>query len=167
MATLDEIVELFLSWIPTLVNLIQVSSSQAGLFPMRDIDCSRLTTRQKLLIRKRAVGFHFANRQAINLMFYGDLITFSPTPQTLQQQEEQQHQNQQQPQQNLQQQEQQPQQPQQIEQQFYLRPRRGMTSRGRGIARGVLRPQQIILPIYSNIQTDVNEVLQVDEPSNE
>jgi hypothetical protein len=33
------------------------------------------------------------------------------------------------------------------------------------MARGVLRPEQIILPVY-NIQT-VNEEIQVDEPSNQ
>jgi hypothetical protein len=160
METLEGMVELFLTWIPNLVNLIQVSSSQAGIYPIRDIDCNRLTIRQKLLIRKRAVGFHFANRQTINLMFNGDLITFGLTQQALQQQEEpqpQQHHYQQQPQQNFQhQQEQQPQQPQQITQQFHLRPIRLTTSRGRGLARGVLRPEQRV----------ANEVLQVDEPLN-
>ena len=80
MANLDEVVELFLTWIPTLTSLIHIniSTSNAGTYSIRSIDCRHLNTKQKLLIRRRAACFHFANRHLFNLMFIDDEINFGP-----------------------------------------------------------------------------------------
>lgn|SRR5574343_274026 len=89
MASMEEVVELFLTWIPTLASLVQIniSTANSGTFSVRTIDCRHLNIKQKLLIRRRAAAFHFANRHLFNLMFMDDEINFGPklTPMQLQQ----------------------------------------------------------------------------------
>lgn len=79
MSNMEEVVELFLTWIPSLANLVDISTSTTSEnFSVRTINCRRLSIKQKLLLRRRAVAFHFANRHLCNVLFAMDEVTFGP-----------------------------------------------------------------------------------------
>ena len=78
MSNPDELMELFCSWIPTLRDSIDITSHVSQHMVTKVINYSRLTTRQKLLVRRRAVEFQFAMRHWCNVLFSTDEITFGP-----------------------------------------------------------------------------------------
>lgn len=77
MTTLEEYVELFLTWIPLLASKVVVYQIARGLYPTRVVDSKDLSIREKLLIRRRAASFHYANKHDINIMFCEDSILFT------------------------------------------------------------------------------------------
>lgn len=77
MTTLEEYVELFLTWIPLLASKVFVYQITRGLYPARVIDTKDLSIRHKLLVRRRAASFHYANQHDINIMFCENSILFS------------------------------------------------------------------------------------------
>jgi hypothetical protein len=76
---MDEVVELFLAWVPTLADRVFITQAVTrDNYAVRVVNCSRLPVKQKLLIRKRATLFHYANKHLCNIMFSMDEISFGP-----------------------------------------------------------------------------------------
>jgi len=79
MSNIDELLELFLAWMPLFVPSLIVSRSLPNdPFQIRGIDSRNLNPREKLAFKVKAASFHYANKHLCNMMFSGDEVIIGP-----------------------------------------------------------------------------------------
>jgi len=76
---IDELLELFLDTVPSCRFYLDITSSfTEDRQAIRIINTSRLNIRCKVLVRRRAALFHYANRSTCSMMFNGEEIILGP-----------------------------------------------------------------------------------------